>query len=163
MTDLLHDTNFWVAISFIIFMIIAYKYGKDAVLNGLDGKIDAIKTELGEAERLRVDAQELLAEYQRKHKDALGEAEIIIAEARKHAEDIRKKAEDDMDKAQIRRQVQLEEKLNRLEQNAASEIQAYTAKIAINATREILKEKMDTKADKSIIANVVTNASKTLN
>lgn len=163
MADLLHDTNFWVLISFLIFMVVAYKYGKDAVLNGLDGKIDAIKTELHQAEQLRVDAQELLAEYQRKHKDTMSEADRIIAEAKKHAEEIRIKTEEDMNRANARREAQLDEKLLRLEQNATQEIQAYTAKIAVNAARDLLSINMTDKADKDIIANVMGNISKTLN
>ena len=131
--DLLHDTNFWVTISFVIFVLVFLKYGKAAALKGLDDNIDAIKTELMQAETLRVDAQELLAEYQRKHKDALSEADKIIAQAKKNAEEIRLKAEADMDRTNERRKTQLDEKLSRIEQNARQEIEAYTAKIAINA------------------------------
>ena len=161
--DLLQDSNVWVLISFIIFMGVAWKFGKDAALGGLDSKIDSIRTELEKAEKIRVDAQELLAEYQRKHKDALSEADKIIPEAKKHANDIREKAESDMAKAQARREAQLDQKLERLEQNATQEIQAYTAKIAVNAAREILSNQMNEKADKAIIANITTDISKTIN
>lgn len=163
MMELFQDANVWVLISFIIFMGVAWKFGKDAAIGGLDAKIDSIRKELDEAERIRVDAQELLAEYQRKHKDALSEADKIIAEAKKHADDIRDKAESDMKRAQARREEQLDEKLARLEQNATQEIQAYTAKIAVNAARQVLTEKMNDKADKAIIANIATDISKTIN
>jgi len=163
MMELFQDTNFWVLISFIIFIGVAWKYGKDAALAKIDGKIDAISKELTEAERIRVDAQELLAEYQRKHKDALSEADKIIADAKNHAEDIRKKAEEDMERTQARREAQLDEKLKRIEQNAAQEIEAYTAKIAVNAARQILVDKMDAKADKDIINNIMSDVPKTLN
>jgi F-type H+-transporting ATPase subunit b len=163
MNELLHDTNFWVLISFVIFMIVAYKYGKDAVLAKLDGKIDAIRTELDTAEKLRVDAQELLAEYQRKHKDALSEAAKIIADAQTHANDIKAKAEDDLTKTMARREAQLQDKLSRIEQGARSEIEAYTAKIAVNAARDILTNSVDAKADKAIISNIMSNVPKTLN
>lgn len=163
MAELLHDTNFWVLVSFIIFLGVAYKYGKDSVLKTLDDKINGIKTELESAEKIRVDAQELLAEYQRKHKDAMSEADRIIADARKHAEDIRIKAEEDMARANKRRENQLQEKLARLENNAAQEIQAYTAKIAINAARDILVDKIDTKIDKDIISKTTDNVSSALN
>lgn len=163
MSELLHDTNFWVTVSFVIFMIVAWKFGKDTAMNGLDSKIDAIKTELNQAEQIRVDAQELLAEYQRKHKDAMSEADRIIADAKKHAEDIREKAESDMERANARREAQLDEKLNRLEQQAAQDIQSYTAQIAVNAARDLLKDKIDDKTDKTIIANVATDISKSIN
>jgi F-type H+-transporting ATPase subunit b len=163
MMELFQDTNFWVLVSFIIFIGVAWKYAKDAALAKIDGKIDAIRKELTEAERIRVDAQELLAEYQRKHKDALSEADKIIADAKNHAEDIRKKAEADMERTQARREAQLDEKLKRIEQNAAQEIEAYTAQIAVNAARHILADKMDAKTDKDIINNVMSSVPKTLN
>jgi F-type H+-transporting ATPase subunit b len=163
MTELVQDANFWVLVSFLIFLAVAWHYGRAAALGKLDDKINNIKKELEEAERIRVDAQELLAEYQRKHKDAMSEADQIIADAKKHAEDVRAKAEDDMNKAQARRQEQLDEKLARIEQNAIQEIEAYTAKIAVNAARQILTDKMDSKTDKDIMANVMNTMSKTIN
>ena len=163
MMELFQDANVWVAISFVIFIGVAFKYGRHSVMSGIDSKIDTIKIELESAERIRVDAQELLAEYQRKHKDAMSEADKIIADAKKHAEDIREKTESDMKRAQDRRETQLDEKLVRLEQNAAQEIQAYTAKMAVNAARDILSDSMDEKSDKVIIANVTGNISKTIN
>lgn len=163
MTELLHDTNFWVLISFLIFVGVAYKYGKSSVLSKLDGKIDSIRTELAQAEKLRVDAQELLAEYQRKHKDALSEAATIIADAKKHAKDLKNKSQNDLNAIMARREEQLQEKLSRIEQNASQEIQSYVAGIAVNAARDLLNEKMDAKADKTIISNIMSNVPKTLN
>jgi F-type H+-transporting ATPase subunit b len=162
MNELLNDSNFWVLISFIVFVCVAIKYGKAAALKLLDDKIDAIKLELSHAENLRVQAQELLAEYQRKHKDAMGEAESIIADAKKHAETLRLKAEEEMDKTSKRREKQLNEKLARIEQNARQDIESYTAQIAINAARQIMTETMDAKTDKAIIDNTLSAISKSL-
>jgi F-type H+-transporting ATPase subunit b len=162
MSELLYDTNFWVLISFVIFIGVFIKYGLKTALGGLDNKINAIKTELAQAETLRVEAQELLAEYQRKHDDAIKEAELIIADAKKHAESIRLKAEDDMERTKTRREQQLADKLARIEENAKSEIQAYTARIAVNAARDILSQNMDSKSDKVIIENTLAQASKAL-
>lgn len=160
---LLEDTNFWVLISFILFAFVAIRYGKDKAMALLDDKIAAIKNELDTAESLRVEAQELLAEYQRKHKDAMGEAANIIARAKDHAEALRLKTEEDLAETMKRREAQLEEKLQRIEQNAAMEIKAYTAQLAINAAKDVLSQNIDAKADKEIIDNTLNTISKTLN
>ena len=161
--ELLQDTNFWVLISFIIFIGVFIKYGLSSAMGFLDSKIDSIRSELNHAETLRVEAQELLAEYQRKHKDAMKEAEHIIADAKKHAESIREKAEEDAKRTADRREQQLQEKLARIEQNARTDIEAYTAQVAVDAARQLLSEKMDAKADKEIISNTLSSVSKTLN
>lgn len=163
MDHLLHDTNFWVLISFVIFIGVFLKYGKSQVLAGLDKRIDEIKTELDTAEKLRVDAQELLAEYQRKHKDAIGEAERIIADAKSQADSIRVKAEDDLSKTMSRREQQLNERLARIEENARQEVEAYTAKIAVNVARTVLKDKIDSKTDKALHESTLNQASNALN
>ena len=51
----------------------------------LDDRADKIRQELEEAQRLREDAQATLASYQRRQRDALKEAEDIIAHAREEA------------------------------------------------------------------------------
>lgn len=163
MTDLIHDTGFWVLVSFILFIVVFLKYGKAKVLASIDGKIDAIKTELTVAERLRVEAQELLAEYKRKHKDAIGEADTIIARAKETAEALRIKAEEDLSETLERREAQLNDRLSRIEQAASQDIQAYTAKIAINAARDIMADGIDAKTDKAIINNNLDTVSKALN
>lgn len=163
LSTLLNDTNFWVLISFVIFMGVAWKYGRKTALAGLDDKINSIQTELTTAEKLRVEAQELLAEYQRKHKDALREADDIIAKARAHADSMRVKAESDLEETMKRREDQLQQSLARIEQNAANEIQAYTAQIAINAARDLMTKNMTEKNDKAIINNHLETLSKVLN
>lgn len=163
MTELLQDTGFWVLISFVIFVGVFLKYGKEKVLASIDGKIDAIKTELVTAEKLRVEAQELLSEYQRKHKDAINEANAIVAEAKNQAEKIRMQAESDLDDAMKRRESQLNDRLERIEQQASQDIQAYTAKIAVDAARELMVKKLDSKSDKTIIESNLETVSKVLN
>jgi hypothetical protein len=51
----------------------------------LDKRADQIRNELEEAKKLREEAQQLLAEYQRKRKEAEAEAESILSAAEKEA------------------------------------------------------------------------------
>ena len=48
---------------------------KKMLFSKLDGRSEAIRSELEEAQRLREEAQHTLAEYERKQRDALKEAE----------------------------------------------------------------------------------------
>lgn len=160
---LLHDTNFWVLISFVIFVAVFLKYGKAKVLQGLDDKIQTIKNDLQTAETLRVEAQEILAEYQRKQKDAVKEAENIIAEAKIKAQAIREHSEKEWSKTMSRREEQLNERLKRIEDNARSEIQTYTAKLAVNSTRKILQDNLSSKTDKQLVSDTLNQIPNSLN
>ena len=144
-----HDTNLWVMASFIIFAVIVAKGAKGFFENTLDARIEEIKNELTTAENLHVEAQELLAQYQRKHTNAVAEADEIIANAEVYAAKIRKQAKKDQREAMDRRETQLAERLVRMKDNAIVEIQRHAAELAVDATRAIIVQDFDKKADKS--------------
>ncbi|MFN7635030.1 MAG: F0F1 ATP synthase subunit B, partial [Acetobacteraceae bacterium] len=89
---MLSNSNFWVAIAFVIFVVLAFRPASKALTAALDGRADRIRKELEEATRLREEAERTLADYQRRQRDALQEAEAIIAQARAEAERMRARA-----------------------------------------------------------------------
>lgn len=151
MQELLLDTHIWFIFSFVIFAGIILKFGLPALNGMLDGRITQIKKDLETAENLRIEAQEMLAQYQRKHRDAVQESEKIVATAKENAKQFQKQAEDDLKVLIERREAQLEDRLVRMEQNAINEIQAYAADLAINAARQIIEEKLDKKANAKLV------------
>lgn len=158
MEQLLHDTNFWVLISFTLFVVLVFKSAKTAIIGKLDGRIAQIRTDIETAENLRVEAQELLAQYQRKQRDAQNEAEAIIANARNHAAEIHKTAETDLHEMIDRKEKQLTDRLKRMEDSAKAEIRAYASELAVKATAEIIANRLDDAGN----ARLVDQAIKTL-
>jgi F-type H+-transporting ATPase subunit b len=161
--QLSHDTALWVAISFAVFLIMAFKLGRKSVTGSLDKKIEAIRTEIQTAESLRVEAQELLAQYQRKQRDAEQEAAQIVASAKRHATRIREAAEVDLVETMNRREAQLQARLKRIEDNAMAEIQGHAAKLAVSATTEIITRTLDEKSGSALADTSVTAIAKHLN
>lgn len=161
-SGLLYDSSAWLAISFLIFCYILWKFGKNAVIKMLDGRIEKIKADIVSAENLRVEAQELLAQYERKHRDAVKEAEAIVANAEKHAAQIKKDAEKDLSEAMDRREKQLKERLERMKQNAIGEIQQYAANLAIQATTEIITSQLDKKSNEKLVDQSIKDLSKNI-
>ncbi|MEM9469245.1 MAG: hypothetical protein AAF988_03695 [Pseudomonadota bacterium] len=162
--DLLsYDTNLWVFISFALFAFIAYKLGKNSVVGKLDGKIQEIKDEIDNAERIRVEAQELLAQYQRKQQDAEKEAKEIVKNAKSQAKAIKKSMKAELDDVMARRETQLADRLKRLEENAIAKIQNEAADIAMSATTEMIMQSMDDKTKKALMDDSIKVVSKQLN
>lgn len=60
------DENFWLAISFLIFLYFAYKPIKKSILAALDAKIASIQTQILEVQALREEAQLLLKQTEQK-------------------------------------------------------------------------------------------------
>lgn len=155
--EFLQDSHVWYIFSFLIFAGIVVKYGVPAFNKLLDGRIEQIKKDLEEAENLRVEAQEMLAQYQRKHRDAVKESEKIIKTAKESAQQFKEKAESDIDEMMNRREQQLEDRLDRMKQNAINEIQAHAADLAMNATRQIIIEKLDKKTNAKLVDEAIGN------
>lgn len=138
-----HDPTAWVALSFVVFVVAAFIFGRKSVTSGLDAKIDGIRKEIATAEDLRNQAQALLADYQKKQSAASEEAGKIISQAKTQAEQLRKNAEADFTSTMERKEEMLKERILRMEESAMDDIRRYAADLAISATTQIIAQKMD--------------------
>lgn len=166
MFDLLADPDkgsyIWYLFSFVIFAGLAWKLGSKAIANKLDQRIEGIRKDIETAENLRVEAQELLAQYQRKHRDAMKDAERIIADARKNAKESIKQAEKELDETIKLRETQLQGRLKRMEESAIHEIKAYAADLAMKAATEIITEKLDKKTAEKLVDQSIKDVASNL-
>ncbi|UEM21874.1 F0F1 ATP synthase subunit B [Skermanella mucosa] len=135
--------EFWVAVAFFIFLFFAFRPGAKALTAMLDDRADKIRQELEEAQRLREDAQSTLASYQRRQRDALKEAEDIIAHAREEAERLRLHAAADLDASMKRREAQAMDKIAQAEALALQEVKSLTVDLAIAASGRLIAENMN--------------------
>ena len=81
------DATFWVAISFFIFCGgLVYLKVPQKINNVLNDQIEKIKKEINEAKNLKVEAKNLLSEYENKIDKSKKEAKQIIDTAKKENE-----------------------------------------------------------------------------
>ncbi len=139
------DATFWVGLSFLIFVaVLVFKFKVHRMLlSSLDARAERIRGELEEAQRLREEAQALLASYERKQRDALQEAEAMLEYAREEAE---REAEIAMAKLEetLQRREQLSlEKISLAEAQAKQEVRDAAIEAAIAAARQIIETRLD--------------------
>ena len=140
--SLLQDPTFWTLVAFVIFFAAVFKPLKKALIGGLDDRIGQIRAEVEEAQRLREEAQTLLASHQRKQREAVQEAEEIVNRAKRDAEAHRARAEKDL-AGLLKRQEELAvEKIAQAEAAAVQEVREMAVDLAIAATGKILSEKV---------------------
>lgn len=162
MDALLHSTTFWVAVAFVVFVAAVFKPMKRILGEALDGRIAKIREEVEEAQRLREEAQAMLAGYQRRQREAIQEAEQIIAHAREEAERTQRKAEAELEDSIARREQQAAEKIAQAEAAAVDEIREKAVDMAIDATAKLLGEKMAGKAGEKAVAEAIKDIPKKL-
>jgi len=137
------DPTFWVAVAFVITVAAIFKPISKAILKGLDDRSERIRQQLDEAQKLREEAQKSLAEYKRMQRDAVKEAEQIIANAKTEAEHMRAEAESKL-AAQLKRREQLAmEKIEQAEANALKEVRDSAVDLAVAATGRLLQSHVD--------------------
>jgi F-type H+-transporting ATPase subunit b len=143
MGTILSAPETWVAVAFLIFVVLVWKPAQKALLSGLDARAARIEKELSEAARLREEAQALLAQYQRKHRDALKEADDIVAHARGEADRLAQQAARDLEASLKRREELAVQRIAQAEQQAMADVRAAAVDVAVAATERLLKEKLD--------------------
>jgi len=154
--------EFWVFLAFVVFVFLVWKKAKAAILGALDARAEKIRAELDEAQRLREDAQSALAAYQRRQRDALKEAEAIIAHAREEAARIRAQAAADLEAALKRREVQAVDRIAQAEAAAVNEVRHLTVDLAVQAGRKLLTEGITAKQADALIDQSIAELPKHL-
>jgi len=148
------DATFWATVGLVLFLaLIAYLKVPGMVGRSLDQRAAKIKAELEEARRLREEAQQLLAEYQRKRKEAEKEASEIVEHARREAEQFVAEAKQKSEDYVVRRNALAEQKIAQAERDAVNEVRARAVDLAVESARSVLAAKVDAKADAALFAD----------
>lgn len=151
----------WATISLVIFIGVIVYFGVPKMITKmLDDKIAKISEDLDEAKRLREEAQALLAEYERKRKDAESEAEDIVTAAQDEAARIAEEANASLEELIARRTRAVEDKIAQAEAQALTEVRAKSADVAVEAARILLAKEMADKGDAMVAQSIKDVAAK---
>lgn len=153
--ELFRDVEFWIALAFIVAVVVLVKKAGPGITGGLDARAARIKEEIEEAKRLRAEAEATLAEYQRKQRDALAEAQTIVARAKEDAERIGREAEIELDAALKRREASTLDKIAQAEAKALAEVRNVAVDVAIETTKLLLLKSLDKKRASLLIDQAI--------
>jgi F-type H+-transporting ATPase subunit b len=140
MMEWLKQPETWVAVAFVLFIgVIIYVGAHKKVIEALDHRSARIKAELDEARRLRDEAGKLLADYQKKQREAEKEAEEIVAGAKAEAERVAAESRLKVEEFVARRTKLAESKIGQAEAQALADVRAAAAEAAVTAAEQILR------------------------
>ncbi len=158
------DATFWSLVALVIFLgLLAYLKVPAMLGRSLDARADRIRNELDEARRLREEAQQLLAEYQRKRKEAEKEAADIIAAARREADMLASEARQRTEEYVARRSALAENKIAQAERDAVNEVRSRAVDIAVEAAGKLLAQRVDAKASADLFKSALKDVRGKLN
>ncbi len=162
--DFVGEPEFWVAIAFFGFVALLIYYRVPSMIGAaLDKRAETIRAELEEARKLRDEAQAILADYERKQRDAEKEAQDIVRLARTEAEAFAEEMRKSVNESLARRGRIAEEKIARAEEQALAEVRSTAVELAVAAAEQLIQEKLSEQAAAKLVDDSIKGLKGKLN
>jgi F-type H+-transporting ATPase subunit b len=147
----------WGFIAFVVlFGLFSWK-GVPAVKGAMDARAQKISDSLDEADKAKVDAESVLAEYQRQLADAKAESSRIIDEARAQADQVKRdliaKAEAEVAELRQRNAEAIAGERGRV----MGELQGQVAALAIELAEKVVESNLDRETNTRLIENYINS------
>jgi F-type H+-transporting ATPase subunit b len=153
---MLSDAKFWVAVSIVLFFVVFGKLLWGALGKALDQRAEKIRAELSEAQRLRAEAEAMLAEARKGRETAEAEAAALVAHAREEAARLAAEAERDLAALAARRERQATDRIAAAEAQAVADVRAAAADAAIAAARQVIAGTISTDQQAKLVDDAIT-------
>jgi F-type H+-transporting ATPase subunit b len=141
----------WTLVVFTVTMLLLRKFAFPAIRDALDRRQKSIEEAIDTAERTRVEADALLAEYRERLKEARSQAEEIVTRARRAAEEQEHEA---IEAARERREQLLEQTKRDIEvetRRAIAEIRDEVTNLTILATEKVTRKALNSDDQRRLV------------
>tara|TARA_Y100000590_G_C15358862_1_gene878102 strand:+ start:35 stop:532 length:498 start_codon:yes stop_codon:yes gene_type:complete len=140
------DATFWVAVSFFIFLgLLIYLKVPQKINNSLVNQISEMRKELENAEKLKVEAKNLLSDYENKIDKSIKETRKIIDQAKKDSEKNILEKMGRFHQITDDRKKSAEQKIAQMKENALQEIKNTSIKISMETVKHLIINSIDKK------------------
>ena len=150
------DPQFWVAVSFILFIAAIFNPVRKILASSLDAQINDIKNKIDEVENLKNEAQKALDEIKDREAKVEKEIQNLKSESEKRIADLKdissSKLSDQIDK----RKILAENKIEQLVRDTNNSIKNYISSVAIEATKNILLQNLSKDKKSALIEESIT-------
>ena len=159
----LRNTDFVVLIGFLLFIGILIYFKVPALIGGLlDKRAETIRAELEEARKLREEAQELRASFERRKAEVKDQAERIVAKAKADADLAAQQARAELERTIARRIQAAEDKIAAAETAAVREVRNTAVAVAISASRDLIAKNLSPEESARLIEDSIATVEQRL-
>ena len=142
--ELLHDAEFWTGLALLVFFALMLALGvHKAAGKALDSKAAKIQADLDEAQRLREEAQGLLASLKTQREQSEKLAAEMLANAKAEAKRLEAEAKAKLEEQIKRRQELAERRISNAEAQASADVKAAAADLAAQLAENVLAKRLD--------------------
>ena len=145
------DPQFWVAVAFVIFLLAVFKPIKKILSASLDSKILEIKKNIEEAENLKNETQSTLSDIKKRQNEVKSEINNIRDNANKKVIDLESAAKQKLNDQITKREFLSKAKIEQMTRDANSSIQRIISLTAIEATVNLIEDKLNEQDKQNLI------------
>lgn len=138
-TSFLSSLLFWSVVSFGILLALLYRYAFPAILDILETREKRIRNSIEQAEQMRKEAEQLLAEYRSKLAAAQQEAHTILEQARQRAQQSLEENEKRLDLETEKILEEARREIEREHLRAVKELREHVVDLVLQVTEKILQ------------------------
>tara|TARA_B100000963_G_C22381947_1_gene560525 strand:- start:267 stop:752 length:486 start_codon:yes stop_codon:yes gene_type:complete len=150
------DPQFWVAISFLLFILVIFNPVRKILITSLDSQINDIKSKIEEAENIKNEASRTLKEIKIRENEVQSEIKKLKSESEKKITELKelssKKLLDQIDKRKLLADIKIEQVLR----DTNSSIKNYISDTAIKSSLYILNNNLSDEKKSEIVNNSIT-------
>ena len=150
------DPQFWVAVSFILFIAAIFNPVRKILTSSLDAQISDIKNKIDEVENLKNEAQKALDELKERETKVEKEIENLKLESEKRIADLKDISTTKLADQIEKRKVLAENKIEQLVRDTNNSIKNYISSVAIEATKNILIQNLSKNKKSDLIEESIT-------
>ena len=145
------DPQFWVAVSFILFIAAIFNPVRKILTSSLDAQIKDIKNKIDEVENLKNEAQKALDELRERESKVEKEIQNLKMDSEKRIAELKDISASKLTDQIEKRKILAENKIEQLVRDTNNSIKNYISSVAIEATRNILLQNLSKDKKSSII------------
>ena len=150
------DPQFWVAVSFILFIAAIFNPVRKILTSSLDAQIKDIKNKIDEVENLKNEAQKAMDELRERESKVEKEIENLKLESEKRIADLKDISATKLTDQIEKRKILAENKIEQSVRDTNNSIKNYISSVAIEATRNILLQNLSKDKKSALIEESIT-------
>ncbi len=150
------DPQFWVAVSFILFIAAIFNPVRKILTSSLDAQIKDIKNKIDEVENIKNEAQKALDELKDRETKVEKEIQNLKLESEKRIAELKNISTSKLTDQIEKRKILAENKIEQLVRDTNNSIKNYISSIAIEATKNILIQNLNKDKKSALIEESIT-------
>ncbi len=151
------DPQFWVAVSFFLFIAAIFNPVRKVLTSNLDTQINEIKSKIDDAEKLKMDAERTLTELKQRQLEVENEINKLKIESDKKIDELKNLSSKKLSEQIEKKKLLADSKIQQLIRDTNIGIKNYITNVAVETAVTILQQNLSNEKKSELIDKSVND------